>query len=336
MKVMSTPSVQRGKPLRISAEDIRKVLIAEELDSVQVERIANDLVVASRHGDRAGGTRLMYLGGVVALAAVTVLVGEGWRSGGPLFGAFGACILMTALFGVAEMLHRRGWKLPAGLAATVAIGLVPLVVFAFTQALGYKSSSGFAEYHDFYPWISSQWTLMEIATIVVTGIALFRFRLPLLLLPAMVCSWFFSMDAASLLFGPDVTNNERLSLFVVVAAAMLGGGFALDHLGHRGHATWLHLGGLLTIGSVACLIGSFTWWALAALGVAGLSVGVVTGRNTYFVFGGIWTFSVASRLAFDTFGGNIAFPLTLLAGGAILVAAGMKLARRSNRPVGDL
>jgi hypothetical protein len=329
-----TSSDKQSRPIRIRAERLREVLFAEELDSDRVERITSNLMLASKQGDRTGATRLMYLGGVVALAAVTVLIGEGWRSGGPLLGAFGASLVMTALFGVAEVLHRRGWKLPAGLAATVAIGLVPLVVFAFTQALGYKASSGFGEYHNFYAWISSQWTLMEIATIAVTGIALYRFRLPLLLLPAMVCSWFFSMDAASLIFGHDVTNNERLSLYVVVAAAMLGGGFALDHLGHRGHATWLHLGGLLTIGSVACFAGSFTWWALAALGVAGLSVGVVTGRNMYFVFGGIWTFSVASRLAFDTFGGNIAFPLTLLAGGAILVAAGMKLARRSNHSVG--
>ena len=310
------------------------MLGAEELNAEQVERISDSLIAASNHGDRTGGTRLMYLGGVIALTAVSVLVGEGWRSGGPLLGAFGASIVMIALFGVAELLHRREWKVPAGLAATVAIGLVPLVVFAFTQALGHKSRTGFGEYHDFYPWISSQWTLMEIATIAITGIALYRFRLPLLLLPAMVCSWFLSMDAASLIFGGDVTNNERLSLFVVVAVAMLGGGFALDHRGHRGHATWLHLGGLLTIGSVACLAGSFTWWALAALGLAGLSVGVATGRNMYFVFGGIWAYSVASRLAFDTFGGNIAFPLTLLAGGAISVAAGMKLARRSNRPMG--
>ena len=328
---MTKSSAVQGKPLRIRAERVREVLIAEDLDAEQIERIADNLMLASKQGDHAGATRLMYLGGVVALVAVSVLVGEGWRSGGPLFGAFGASIVMTALFGIAEVLHRRGWRVPAGLAATVGIGLVPLVVFAFTQALGHKSSSGFAEYHDFYPWISSQWTWMEIATIAVTGIALYRFRLPLLLLPAMVCSWYFSMDAASLIFGKDVTNNERLSLFVVVAIAMLGGGFALDHRGHRGHATWLHLGGLLTIGSVACFSGSFTWWALAALGLAGLSVGVVTGRNLYFVFGGTWTFSVASRLAFDTFGGNIAFPLTLLAGGAILVAAGMNLVRRSNR-----
>lgn len=100
---------------------------------------------------------------------------------------------------------------------------------------------------------------MEIATIVVTGIALFRFRLPLLLVPAMVCSWFFSMDAASLIFGHDVTNNERLSLFVVVAAAMLGGGFALDHLGHRGPP--------LGFISVACTpLGAWRVWSVHTLG----------------------------------------------------------------------
>jgi hypothetical protein len=77
------------------------------------------------------------------------------------------------------------------------------------------------------------------------------------------------LDGRSVIFGQDVTNNERLLLFVVVPVAMLGGGLALDHRGHHGHATWLHLGGLLTIGSVACFAATFTWWRPPCLGWPG-------------------------------------------------------------------
>jgi hypothetical protein len=272
--------------------------------------------------------KLMYLGGSIALAAVSVLLGKGWHDYGPTVGAFGVLLLATALFLGAHVLLRRGWRIPAGLAATVGVALVPLIVFATGQVLNKPVNAPFGEYEDFYTWISSQWVWMEFATIGATLLALRWFRLPILMLPATVCSWFFAMDGAGFIFGADATENERLSVFAVVGSVMLAVGFALDHRRHRHHATWMHLGGLITIGGVSCFTGEAVWWVLAAIGVVALIVGVLTQRTIYFVFGGLWSFSVASHLAYNTFGGEVTFPLFLLAVGGGLVAWGMRISKK--------
>jgi hypothetical protein len=272
--------------------------------------------------------KLMYLGGCIALAAVSVLLGKGWHDYGPTVGAFGAIFLAGGLFLGAHLLLRRGWRIPAGLAATVGVALVPLIVFAIGQVLGKPIDRPFNEYDDFYAWISSQWVWMEFATIGATLLALRWFRLPILMLPATVCSWFFAMDGAGFIFGPDATENQWLVMFGFVGSAMLTVGFLLDHLRHRHHATWMHLGGLLTVGGVACFTGDALWWVLAGFGFAGLVVGVLTQRTIYFVFGGLWSFSVGSHLAYDTFGGEVVFPLFLLLVGGGLVAWGMRISQK--------
>jgi hypothetical protein len=283
----------------------------------------------------AKANKLMYLGGSIALAAVSVLLGKGWHDYGPTVGAAGALLLASGLFLGAHVLLRRGWRIPAGLAATVGVALVPLIVFAVGQVLGKPIDTPFSEYDDFYSWISSQWVWMEFATIGATLAALRWFRLPILLLPATVCSWFFAMDGAGFIFGPDATANERLVLFGVVGAAMLTLGFVLDHLRHRHHATWMHLGGLITIGGVSCFIGDARWWVLAGIGIAALAVGVVTQRTVYFVFGGLWSLTVGTHLAYDTFGGEIVFPLALLVIGGGLVAWGMRISKNRSNARGE-
>jgi hypothetical protein len=272
--------------------------------------------------------KVMYLGGSIALAAVSVLLGKGWHDYGPTVGAVGAILLTSCLFLGAHQLLRRGWRIPAGLAATVGVALVPLIVFAIGQVLDKPVDVPFGEYEDFYSWISSQWVWMEFATIAATLLVLRWFRLPILMLPATVCSWFFAMDGANLIFGANATENERLSVFAVVGSVMLAFAFALDHCRHRHHATWMHLGGLVTIGGVSCFTGEAIWWVLAGIGIAALVVGVLTQRTIYFVFGGLWTFSVGAHLAYDTFGGDVVFPLFLLVFGGGLVAWGMRISKK--------
>ena len=56
------------------------------------------------------------MGGVLGLAAVSVLVGEGWRNGGPGVGLAGALLLLVVLLATAHARVGGGWPVPAGLA----------------------------------------------------------------------------------------------------------------------------------------------------------------------------------------------------------------------------
>jgi hypothetical protein len=306
--------------IRIGTDDLSRELLALGLDQDSVHLAVQRLSEVPESEPVRSSKRLMYLGGCISLFAVTLGVGEGWRR-------YGAGV---SLFVLASALLKGGWEVPSGLAATVAIGLVPLLVFATTQATSIEATHDFGEYRDFYFWVSSQWAWMEIATLGVTMIAMTRFRLPILVLPAMVCAWFFSMDATGLLFQNPSLNNY-LMMFSVVATAMFGLAFALDYRGHRFHATWLHLGALLTVAGVGCASGDLLWWALGGLAIAGLGVGVLTNRIVYFVFGGLWAYSTGTHLAIETFGGGVAFPVMLLVAGGALVVLAMRWSNRESR-----
>jgi hypothetical protein len=314
--------------IRIGTDDLSRELLALGLDQDSVQLAVQRLSEVPESEPVRSSKRLMYLGGCISLFAVTLGVGEGWRRYGAGVGAIAIGVLCISLFVLASALLRRGWEVPSGLAATVAIGLVPLMVFATTQAINIGTQHDFGEYRDFYFWVSSQFAWMEIATLGVTMIAVTRFRLPILVLPAMVCSWFFSMDATGLLFRNPSLNNY-LVMFSAVATVMFGLAFALDHRGHRFHATWLHLGALLTIGGVGCASGDLLWWALGGLAIAGLGLGIVANRSVYFVFGGLWAYSTGTHLAIETFGGGVAFPMMLLVAGGTLVALAMRWSKSS-------
>src|SRR3954469_14469816 len=81
---------------------------------------------------------LYYLGGMIAIGAMTLFMTLGWNSLGG-WGGFATALLygmlallLTHWFGKAKPL-----PVPAGITATLALAMLPLAIFAAQMALGY-------------------------------------------------------------------------------------------------------------------------------------------------------------------------------------------------------
>ena len=116
---------------------------------------------------------LDYLGGLIAIGAMTLFMNLGWERFGPwaLFAiavAYGVGCILTS-----RSLAARGLMLPAGILATLAIVLVPLATWALQSAFGWWPPGGAGEhYRAYHTHIDWRWITLEFATLVAAVIGL--------------------------------------------------------------------------------------------------------------------------------------------------------------------
>ena len=270
-----------------------------------------------------------YGGGTVALVAMSIFLGTGWSDNGPGVGLGIALTYLVSFVALAEVFRRRRHPVPAGLMATVAVGLVPAVTYALLSLTvwpGGEPTSTPLDYPDLYTYISGGWVVLEAAVLVAAALAWLRYRLSFILAPLMVAGWFASMDLADAM-APGTSADNVAS--AAVSLALLGGGWWLDRRGLRGEAFWLHLGGLLSgYYALASLDGDGVGTFMTVTGVLGalaIAAALLLRRRVYLVFGAAWLFTALGYLAFEVFGGSLLFPLALALLGVGLVVGGVKL-----------
>ncbi|MCK7580076.1 MAG: hypothetical protein MZV65_33335 [Chromatiales bacterium] len=143
---------------------------------------------------------LYYLGGLIAMGAMSLFMTLGWER----FGGWGLFFIALAYAGAGLwltefFLNRSRLPIPAGLTATFVVVLTPLAVYGLQVALGWWAEGKvFREYHTLVDW---WWMLMELATLASGAVLLWRYRLPFLVMPVAVTLWYMSMDLTPFLFG---------------------------------------------------------------------------------------------------------------------------------------
>src|SRR6476619_2268508 len=92
---------------------------------------------------------LYYLGGMIAIGAMSLFMTLGWNA----LGGWGGC-LTAILYGVLALLlsrwflEQKNLYIPAGIMATLAVVMVPLAIFAAQMALGYwGTDKPYRDYH---------------------------------------------------------------------------------------------------------------------------------------------------------------------------------------------
>src|SRR5574337_249482 len=152
---------------------------------------------------------LYYLGGLVAIGAMSLFMNLGWER----FGGWGLFFIALAYAGVGLwltefFLNRSHLPIPAGIMATFAVVLTPLAVYGLQAALGWWAEGKiYREYHTHIDW---RWMFMEFATLASGAVMLWRYRLPFLVMPIAVTLWYMSMDLTPFLFGEaDATWELR-------------------------------------------------------------------------------------------------------------------------------
>lgn len=332
------PSVPPPARLVVERTDLERAASAGLEEAGQVEALWSFLAQKRAHPEEARftfGHTLYYFGGLLAISAMSLFMTLGWDVLGPWGIAVLAVVYGIAAWVVAEMLARRGFAIPAGLLAALAVFLVPLAIWSAQHALGLWpevdgaiSGSRFNQYHQ---WIDPRWLTLELATLLAGALALWRMRLPFLVMPMALTFWYMSMDLSRWPAGGDPWDLEHARhVSLVFGLAMCGAGGVLDALrsrrGGADFATWLYLfGAFAAWGAItASDSGSEAARFAYALFNGGLVLfGAVIGRRVFTILGAMGVALYLGHLSFELFRDSLLFPLALSAIGLAMVGAGL-------------
>lgn len=269
-----------------------------------------------------------YLGGLIAIGAMTLFMALGWsRLGG--WGLAGIALAYgVAGIALTESLFRRPrLSIPAGITAAFVVAVVPLAIYGLQAALGFWEPG--RAYRDYHRVIDPAWLVMELGTLVAGALMLWRYRLPFLVMPVAVTLWYMSLDIApALLAEPDPRWELRsvvslwFGLLMVLAACWAD----LRTRPDKDYPFWLYLVGALAFwGGLTAQHADTEWgrFAYLCINLAMIAVGAILSRRVFVVLGALGTAGYVGHLAYTVFEGSIAFPFVLTAIGFGVIWLGL-------------
>ena len=287
---------------------------------------------------------LHYLGGMLAIGAMSIFMTLGWEQ----FGGAGVFFIALLYFAIgwklAARFERQGEPLPSGIMATFALVLVPLAAWGLQHSLGLwvdvPHAEHYRQYHSFIDW---RWTTLELVTLVAGALMLWRWRAPFLVMPIAVTLWYMSMDLAMLVIAPDTTAQwsdaawtfrKWFSVSFGAVMIMLAALVEMRSRSPRDYAFWLYLFGLLAFwgGLTALDSGSLSGKLVYLLINVGLILaGALIGRRSFTVFGALGVALVLGDLSYHYFRDSWLFPIALSAIGLTIIYLGIWWSRNETQ-----
>lgn len=281
---------------------------------------------------------LYYLGGLLAIGAATLFMTLGFQQLGPWgLGAISLAYLAACVW-AARRLDARGFEIPAGILATLAVCLVPLLTWSLQHAFGLWPEGGTSNYAQYHTRIDWRWVTLEFATLAAAAVALWALRYPFLMMPVAFTLWYLSMDLARLVVAPGEALAWEFyrDFSVFFGLGMLGLAFWVDQrsrsrdvrrLGsRRDYAFWLYLMGMLTFWCALSVRNSDSELAKALYALMNLGfvlLGAVLGRRVFAVCGGLGVAGYLGYLSSQVFRDSLLFPVALTAIGLGVIACGL-------------
>ncbi|CAN5400335.1 hypothetical protein BH09PSE6_BH09PSE6_13030 [soil metagenome] len=277
---------------------------------------------------------LYYLGGLIAIGAMTLFMTLGWEQfGGVGLMFISACYCLLAIALTEWFLRRKGLAIPAGITGALAVVMVPLAIYGLQHVLGLWADREGVDrsYRDFHVWIDWRWVVMEFATLIAGAVALWRYRLPFMVMPVAVTLWYMSMDLVPFLLGgssAEIFSDQGKLISAVFGFFMLLFAFRVDLRAgrRRDFAFWLYLFGMLAFwGGLSSLnsnseLGKFVY---CLVNLALIAIGAAISRRVFAVFGSLGVAGYLGHLSYSVFKDSLWFPVALTAIGFAVVAAGV-------------
>jgi hypothetical protein len=257
---------------------------------------------------------LYYLGGLLAIGAMTLFMNLGWEA----FGGAGIVAIALLYAGVGlkltSALDAKQLTIPAGICATFVVCLAPLAIYGLQQWLGiWPDDSSYREYHRYIKW---HWLYMELGTLAIGVIIAWKYKYPFLILPIAVTLWYLTMDITAMISGGDVTWELRKLVSLYTGLLMVGLAVWVDIRSQRikDYAFWIYIFGVMAFwGGLSSMhsdseLSKFLYFCINLFMIA---VGAVLIRRVFVVFGAIGSAGYVGYLASEVFEDSWLFPIAL-------------------------
>lgn len=314
-------------PVKVTKQHLADAVDEKIISSQQADALFRFLQGQPGVGPTFDFTHILYyLGGLVAIGAMTLFMTLGWEA----FGGWGIFVIALAYgcagFALARYFQQAGYAVPAGICAAFAVAITPLAIYGLQNGLGlWPDDTVYRSYHRYIKW---HWIFMELGTLAVGAVMVWRFRYGFLLMPVAITLWYMSMDVAVMLSEGRPTWEFRafVSMWFGLAVILLALWVDIRTRRWGDYAFWLYLigvitfwGGLTSQSSESELTRFF--YLLMNLGLIG--IGAVLVRRVFVVFGALGVAGYLGYLAADVFADSWGFPVALTAIGLLIVYAGV-------------
>ena len=276
-----------------------------------------------------------------AVGAVAVLFAFGWFlfERWSTLGALGVLLVSlgyAALFATAaHVLARLGFRTASAVATLLAVGMTPVVTWAVLALSGvwYEPASFPRVPPQVHPAESTRWLPIELATILVASIAIWRVRVGLLALPIAIASAFGALHLIPVIFDPAIAFRIQPWMSLFIGCTLLLAGYAADRRRDEAdYAQWLYAVALLAIAlGLAELWGTYRRGVphlIAVLSIGAVIVSLYLRRRMFLVFGAAGAIAYLAYLAFDVFRRTLGFSIVLAGFGLTVIALTVWLQRR--------
>jgi len=326
-----------GREMNIGRDDLRSAAKKGILSEEQAESLWNFLSEEMREVPSFRMAHILYyLGGLIAIGAMTLFMTQGWE----LFGGWGIFTISLAyalagLFFLAYFMKKPGLSIPAGILGAFVVALVPLAIYGLQNALGYWDGDRiYREYHVYIDW---RWLSMELATLAVAVALLWRWKLPFMVMPVAVTLWYMSMDLAPFLFhNEDLTWELRraVSLWFGLAVLFLSVFVDFRTRSRKDFAFWLYLCGLAAFwGGLSLMdsdseLGKFLYFCI---NICLIAIGAILSRRAFAVFGGFGAAGYIGHLTWRVFSDSTVFPFVLSFAGFFVIWLGIRWQKKEKQ-----
>lgn len=313
--------------MKITKKSLDDAVDKHIISAEQAEKLYQHLKSSPSTGPSFDFTHVLYyLGGLIAIGAMTLFMTLGWEA----FGGWGIFFISLGYGAVGlkltQVFRDKGYAIPAGICATFAVALTPLAIYGLQQGLGlWPNSSTYQEYHRYIQW---HWLYMELGTLVSAAIVLWRYKYPFLVMPIAVTLWYMSMDVASMLLEGYSSYEQRGLITMYFGIAMVCFAFYVDVRTKEAgdYAFWLYLFGVmafwcgLTSQDSDSEVAKFFYLCTNILMIF---TGVVLMRRVFVIFGALGASLYIGYLAFDVFKESWFFPISLTFIGLSIIYLGV-------------
>jgi len=269
---------------------------------------------------------LYYVGGLIAIGAMTLFMNLGWESFGGVGIVFISLIYAVVGLKLTNTFQVKGYAIPAGICATFVIALTPLAVYGLQHALGvWPDESVYRDYHRYIKW---HWLYMELGTLAVGAILAWKYKYPFLMMPIAVTLWYLTMDITAMISGGDFDWALRKLVSMYTGLLMIALAFWIDIRSRHtaDYAFWIYLFGVVAFWGGMSLqysdseLSKFIYFSINLLMIA---VGVLLVRRVFVIFGAIGCSGYIAHLAADIFKDSWLFPIILTLLGLLIIYLGI-------------
>lgn len=313
--------------MHISRKTLDAAVAQQIIDAHQAQALFEFFQQNATHQPRFVFTHVLYyLGGLVAIGAMTLFMSLGWErfgGGGLVF----ICLCYAVIgMGLSERFAQRALAIPAGICATFVVCLTPLAIYGLQHWLGvWPDDTPYRDYHRFIEW---HWLYMELGTLVVGAVIAWKYKYPFLLMPIAVTLWYLTMDITAMLTGGDYDWELRKQVSMYAGLLMLGLAFWIDIRARHSadYAFWIYLFGTLAFW------GGLSWqhsdselakFFYCCTNLLMIGIGVLLVRRVFVIFGALGCSIYLGHLAFDVFKDSMLFPVALSAIGLGVIYLGI-------------